>query len=121
MERVFGTAAVGGRVRERADRLEELNDRTGPSVRHDQWQRVLVLRLHVDEMDVDSVDRGEELRERVQSRLAAPPVVVIRPVARELFDRGELNALRAVVDEFTAGQAGVREAALQVTERVVGD
>ena len=45
VERVLGASAVRGRVGERADGLEQLDDRAGPAVRHDQRQRVLVLRL----------------------------------------------------------------------------
>ena len=43
VERVLGLPAVRGRVGERADGLEQLDDRAGPAVRHDQRQRVLVL------------------------------------------------------------------------------
>ena len=50
---------------ERADGLEQLDDRAGPAVGHDQRQRVLVSRLDVDEVDLDPVDLGRELRERV--------------------------------------------------------
>ena len=44
VERVLGASAVRGRVGERADGLEQLDDRAGPAVRHDQRQRVLVPR-----------------------------------------------------------------------------
>ena len=71
MERVLGAAAVRGRVRERADGLEQLDHRAGPAVGDDQRQRVLVGGLHVDEVDVDPVDLGPELRQRVEPRLAA--------------------------------------------------
>ena len=70
VERVLGAAAVRGRVGERADGLEQLDDRAGPAVGHDQRQRVLVRRPHVDEVDLDPVDLGRELRQRVQPRLA---------------------------------------------------
>jgi hypothetical protein len=48
VERVLGAPAVRGRVGERADDLEQLDDRAGPAVRHDQRQRVRVRRPHVD-------------------------------------------------------------------------
>jgi hypothetical protein len=35
----------------------------------DDWQRVFVLRLPMNEVDVQSVDLGDELRERVQAGL----------------------------------------------------
>jgi hypothetical protein len=53
--------AVGGRVRERVDDLQLLDDRPRPPVRDDQRQRVLVLRTDVDEVDVQPVDLGEEV------------------------------------------------------------
>ena len=59
-------------------------DRAGPAVRDDERQRVLVLRADVDEMDVQPIDLGDELRQRVQPRLDLAPVVFRRPVAREL-------------------------------------
>jgi hypothetical protein len=62
VECVLGVAAVSGRVGERADGLEQLDDRAGPTMRHDQRQRVLMLRPDVDEVDLDPVDLGRELR-----------------------------------------------------------
>ena len=62
VERVLGASAVRRRIGERADRLEQLDDRARPAVGHDQRQRVVVLRLDVDEVDLDPVDLGRELR-----------------------------------------------------------
>ena len=67
VECVLGGAAVRGRVGQRADGLEQLDDRAGPAMRHDQRQRVLMPRPDVDEVDLDPVDLGRELRQRVQS------------------------------------------------------
>jgi hypothetical protein len=77
VERVLGASAVRGRVRERVDDLEQLDDRAGPAVRHDQRQRICVRWLHVDKVDVHPVDFGRELRERVQFRFARAPVVSV--------------------------------------------
>jgi hypothetical protein len=116
VERVLGFSAVRGRVGERADGLEQLDDRAGPAVRHDQRQRVLVRRLHVDEVDLDPVDLGPELRERVELRFGLAPVVVGGPVPRELLQRRQLDALRPVRDELLAGPARRRDAAAQVVQ-----
>ena len=62
VERVLGGATMRRRVRERADDLEQLDDRARPAVRDDQRQRVLVRRLHMDEVDTEAVDLGLELR-----------------------------------------------------------
>ena len=62
-------------------------------MRDDNGQRVLFFRAHVNEMNVDAVDVGYELRQRLQLRLALAPVVVRRPIAREFLDRRELHTL----------------------------
>jgi hypothetical protein len=43
VERVLRLPAMRGRVGQRADRLEQLDDRAGPAVGHEQRQRLLVL------------------------------------------------------------------------------
>ena len=45
-----------------------------------------------------SVDLGHELGQGVEFRLALAPVVVSRPVAREVLERRERHALRRVGD-----------------------
>src|SRR3712207_7896617 len=46
-------------------------------------QRIRMTGLDVDEVDLDPVDLGHELRQRVQPRLQPPKVVLARPVAGE--------------------------------------
>jgi hypothetical protein len=70
----------------------------------------------VDKVDVDPVDLGDELRQRVQSRLALAPVVIRRPVARELLHRRQLHALRPIFDELLAGPARRGDALPEVDE-----
>ena len=52
-----------------------------------------MLRTHMQEVNVDPIDVGDELRQGVQLRLARAPVVLGRPVAREVLNRRELHAL----------------------------
>ena len=80
VERVRRGPAVRGGIGQRLDDLQLLDDRAGPPVRDDHRQRVLVLRPDVDEVDVEPVDLGDELRQRrsaCASHLA--PVVVSSP------------------------------------------
>ena len=119
VEGVLGGAAVGGRVGQRADGLEELDDRAGPAVGHDQRQRVLVTRLDVDEVDVDPVDGGRELRQRIQLGLALAPVVVGGPVAGERLHRGRLHALGPIVHQLLAGPARRGDAPPKVVQCLV--
>ena len=121
VERVLGFAAVRGRLRERADGVEQFDDRPGPAVRHDQRQGVLVLRRHVQEMDVDAVDLGDVLRQRVQPRLACAPVVLGGPVADQLLDRGQLHALLPIADQLLARPAGRRQAQTKREQLFLGD
>jgi hypothetical protein len=110
-----------GRIGERADRLEQLDHGAGPAVRHDQRQRVLVLRAHVDEVDVDAVDLGDELRQRVQPRFDAPEGVLVQPVVRERLQRRQLHALRSVGDQLFARPARRGDAPAQVVNLLLRD
>jgi hypothetical protein len=56
-------------------------------------KRVLVRRANVDEVDVEAVDLGDEVRESVQPGLDPPEVVLGAPIADELLHRRELHAL----------------------------
>src|SRR5262249_62024968 len=93
MEGARGPPAVFGGNGERGDDLQLLDDRAGPAVRDDQWQRVLLRRPDVDEMDVESVDGGDELVERIQLRFASAPVVFRGPIVRQVLHRRDLYAL----------------------------
>ena len=69
MERVGCISAVCGGIGQRIDDLHLFGDRAGPSVRNDERQRIFVFRTDVNEMNVQSVDLGEELR---QGRSVSP-------------------------------------------------
>ena len=121
VECVLGGAAVRGRVGQGTDGLEQLDDRAGPAVRHDQRQRVLMPGPDVDEVDLHPVDLGRELRQRVQSCLALAPVVLGRPVAGELPQRRQLHALRPILDELLGGPACRRDAPAEIDELLLRD
>src|SRR5262249_42534194 len=106
---------------QRIDDLELFDDRAWPSVRHDYRQRIGMLRTHVDEVDVDTIDLRDELREGIELRLALPPVVLGLPVACELLDGGELYALRLILDGFPRRPAGCHDTAFQIGEGLVGN
>ena len=82
MEGVFG--ASGRRIGQRLNHLVELHDRTRPAMRDHQREGVLVRRALVDEMNVQSVDFGDELVEAIERGLTRPPVVFVGPVVGQL-------------------------------------
>jgi hypothetical protein len=47
----------------------------------------------MQEVDVEAVDLGQELRQRIQPRLDIPPVVVGAPVVDEFLECRQLHAL----------------------------
>jgi hypothetical protein len=83
-------------IGERVDNLQLFDDRAGPAVRDDERQCIVMLRTDVDEMNVEPIDLGDELRQGVQPGLALAPVVLGRPVPCDGLNRGELHALRGV-------------------------
>ena len=71
--------------RQQGQDLDELDDRSGPAVADQKREDLLALdlcrvRLQVDEVDVESVDVGLELRELVDHLLLLAPVVVVQPI-----------------------------------------
>jgi hypothetical protein len=101
--------------------LQLLDDRAGPSVRDDERQRIVMARTNVNEVDVEPVDFGHEVRQGVQLGLAPAPVVVGRPIAREFGDHRQGHALRIIGDGLLVGPAGSRDARTQRLEFRVGD
>ena len=71
--------------------------------------RALGRRTHVDEMDVDAIDRRHELQQGVQFRLRLAPVVVRAPVANERLQRSSCT-LRWI---RTVSRSGHRVAAMR--------
>ena len=121
VEGIRRARAVRGGIGERADELQLLDDRAGPAVTDDQRERVLVLGANMDEVDVEPVDLGDEVREGLQPRLALAPVVLGRPVAGEVLHDREGHALRVVLDGLPLGEARRGDARPQVLELRVGN
>src|SRR5271154_4010919 len=90
-------------IGERIDDLQLFGDRAGPSVRNNERQRTFVFRTNVNEMNVQPIDFGDELRQCVQFSLALSPIVISSPIAREGLSRLELDALRCICNRFSFG------------------
>jgi hypothetical protein len=83
---------------------------------NDDRQRVLVRRADLDEVDVQPVDLGDEVRQGAQPGRAAVHVVLGGPVAGEFLGHRLLHALGEVGDEFWVGPAGSGDAGAQRLE-----
>ena len=60
----------------------------------------------MDKVDIKPVNRGLELWQGVQPRLGLAPVIVRRPIARELLNCRQLHTLRPIGDKLLMGQSG---------------
>src|ERR1700728_3068543 len=78
-----------------------------------------MLRAHVNEMDVEPVNLGDEVRHGVDLRLALPPIMLTCPVLRELLHGCELDALRCIRDRFLFGPQRRFHASAEVDELLV--
>src|SRR5258708_28367729 len=121
MESVRCARAMCRGIGQWIDDLQLLDDRAGPSVRDDERQRIFTFRTNVNEMNVQPIDLGDELRQGVQFRLALAPVVICRPIAREFSNRRELHALRLICDGLLFGPSRRRDPAAKVGERLFRD
>jgi hypothetical protein len=93
-------AAICGWIRQRIDDLQLLDDRSGPPVRDDDRQSVRMFRTDVNEVNIESVYVCYELWVGTQLRLDLAPVVIGRPIVRELLHSRELDSLRRITDRF---------------------
>ena len=120
VERVLGTSTMRRGIGQRTDDFQEFEDRAGPAVRQEKRHGVGLLGSHVDEVDVDAIDVGRELRQGVELRFRLAPVVARAPVAHELLERIELCSLGTVRDRLPIGPARLGDAAAKVRERLLG-
>ena len=75
----------------------------------------------MDEVNVQPVDLGDEVRQGAQPGRAAVHVVLSCPVAGEFLGHRLLHALREVSDEFWVGPAGGGDSGTQRLEFRLGD
>ena len=71
---------------------------------------------NVNEVNVEPVDLGQELRQGVQLRLHLAPIVIGCPIARELLNHRQRHALRVIRDRFPLRPARHRQALAQLVE-----
>ena len=109
-----------GRVGQRIDDLQLLDDRAGPPVRDKERQRIIVVRTDVDEMNVQPVDIGRELRQGVEPRFDLAPVVIGLPIARQFAHCRELHALRCIRHQFLRWPLRRGDPPAQVRNRLIG-
>src|SRR5690349_18741453 len=120
VERVLRPSPVAGGIAERADDLHELYDRSRPSVRENDRQRVLLRGTHMDEMNANPVDLGPVLREGVDASLKAAPVILVAPVGNERLSLLKGDALRPVADGFPLRPPCGRQSTLEIVQRCLG-
>jgi hypothetical protein len=121
VEGVGPVAAVRGRVRQRADDVQELDDRPRPAVRDDQRGGVGFGGADVCEVHMRAVDLGGELRPLVEPGLGRPPVVLVPPVPDQLPQVVRRYAVRPSHPGQLVGPAGAVEAVVEVVEVALRD
>ena len=109
------------RVDERIDDLQLFDDGAGPPVVDDERQRVVMFRTDMNEVDVDPIDCGGELRESVELRLALAPVVVRHPVTGEPLNHRERHALGLICDSLLLGPIRSRDTSTEVIQSLIRD
>ena len=116
MESVRCARAMCRGIGQRVDDLQLLDDRAGPTVRDDKRQGICMLRTNVNEMNVEPINLGDELRQGSEPLLHLAPVVVCRPIAREFLHRRELHALGLICDRLAVRPPRRRDASAEVDE-----
>src|SRR5690349_15965810 len=110
MKRVGCLPPVRGGIGERLDKLQLLDNGARPAVRDDDRQRVLVLRASMNEMNVEAIDLGDEIRVPIDPRFTLAPIVCSRPVACEFLGCRQWHALRKIGDGLLVGESCCHDA-----------
>jgi hypothetical protein len=121
MKGVLRPSTICGRIGKWLNHLVEFDDGSGPTVGDDQWESIGVRGTLMDEVDIESVDFGGELVKPIESRFPCPPVVSVGPVAGEVANVIQRDALAPVVDALCFGPPRVFQAHVQVSHVVVGN
>ena len=100
-------------IRKRIDDFQLLDNRAGPAMRDDERQGVLLFRADMNEMNVEPIDFSDEVRQRIEPRLAFAPIVLGPPITRERLHRRELHALGLIRNQLAFWPAGRVYAPLQ--------
>ncbi|MCY1366757.1 hypothetical protein D9M69_536630 [compost metagenome] len=108
---------MGGGVGQGADGLQQLEDRPRPAVGHDQRHGVRMAGANVDEVNVQAVDVGQELREGIEFRFRLAPVVASLPVPHQRLKLVELYTLGPVGNRFPIRPACSGQTAAKIVER----
>ena len=83
----------------------------------DDRQRVGVLRLHVNEMDVQAVNVGDEVGVGIELGFGPAPVMLVLPIIQQLLHGGQIYALAGVVHGLAFRQPGLAQAQAQIGQR----
>src|ERR1700760_2395538 len=73
----------------------------------------------MNEMDVQTVDLGDELVETVQRRFPRPPVVAVCPILGQLAGVRQRDALTPVIHAFGLRPSGPPQSRPQIVENLV--
>ena len=113
VECIVGLPAVRDWICQPSDELDLLDHRARPAVVDDHRKRILLTRPDVDEMNVEPIDLGDELRQSTEPRLHLAPVIFCPPVARERLHGRKLHALRCIGNGFAFRPLGRVDAPAQ--------
>jgi hypothetical protein len=111
---------MGHGVSQRSDDFAKQEDRARPSMGQDHRKRARMARADVNEVNVESIYGGSELRPLVQLSLASPPVKVIVPVGNEVLKLSEWRALLPPRLRCTFRPARLRKAPFQISKVRIG-
>src|SRR5215218_2523667 len=108
---------MGAGIRQRTDHLELLKHRSRPAVSDYDRERIGMLRSDMNEMNIDTVDLGDELRKGIHLCLDLSPVVLRSPIAHERLQLCQLDALRLIGNRLTVRPSCGVDASAKIEKR----
>src|SRR5262245_10704080 len=86
-----------------------------------KWKRVLFLRPHVNEVDVDPVDLRHEIVQRIEFSFFRAPIVSVLPMVDEVLRVVEWDAVLPAGSFDLVRPARPRQTVVEVVENRFGD
>ena len=119
-EGILGIATEAGRLGQARNEIEEFKDRSRPTMRKQQRHRVWPFAPHMQEMQINAVKFGAELRKGVQRGFLRAPIKTLLPIGQQIAQIGDTCAVFPGRFRRFIRQARQRQAGLQILQRRIG-
>ena len=120
-EGIARIATEARRLGQARNEIEEFKHRSRPTMRQQQRHGAWPFATHMQEMQINAVKFGTELRKGVQRGFLRTPIETLLPIGQQIAQIGDACAVSPGRFRRLIRQARQRQAGLQILQRCIGD